>query len=170
MTELELDLDIETFDVYESILDSQFAALTAEARRLSASFVRIGQDKKMMLPILITVTSDKRHNSTSIRWSKAKTAGGNSTTRVYLNPLAKGRNKDRYDPSSFRFLEPELRAIVMHYEELLSIIRFSLGRNREAYKHHLYTKQTILKRTGLAAAAGRDVVEQELGSSDVMAL
>lgn len=170
MTELLLDLDIEAFDVYESILDSHFAALTAEARRLSESFVRIGQDKKMMLPILITVTSDKRHNSTSIRWCKARPAGSNSTTRVYLNPIAKGRNKDRYDPSSFRFLEPELRAIVMYYEELLSIIRFSLGRNREAYKHHLHTKQTILKRAGLVAATGQEVAGQELGSSDVMAL
>ena len=142
-----LDLNMDAFDVCSEALNRQFDELTEEAKRLAASFLDVGSGRKVLIPIMITVSQDKRHRSTSIRWSKVRPASARSSRRVIVTHIAKGQNKDKYSPSAFRFLEPDVRARVAHYEKMLSVIRFSLRRNREAHKHLANTRISVEYRT-----------------------
>jgi hypothetical protein len=161
---LDLELDMEAYDECLAALDRQFAELTGEAKRLMAQFVGLADERKQMLPVLITICEDPRYRSTSIRWSKTFPLRKEGSKRVLAKPIRKGRDTHKYPDSTFNFIEPELRAKVLHYEEMLSIIRYSLARNCIAHSHLTHTKKSLTKQLG----ASSDSVC--LGSADEEAL
>ncbi len=155
---VKIDLSLDAYEVCSEALNRQFDELTEEAKRIASSFLDFGVERNVLVPIMITVNQDKRHRSTSIRWSKVRPASARSSRRVAITAIAKGQNTDKYPASAFRFLEPDVRARVMLYEEMLSVIRCSLSRNREAHKYLANTRIRVEHR---AAAIN-------LGSADGM--
>lgn len=162
----DFELDTDAFDVCLDALDQQFDMLTEEAIRLAESFLAVGEETKGLIPILITVSKDKRSRSTTIRWSKVKPAGPRSSKRLFISPITKGRNTDRYNPAVFRFLKPEIRSRVLLYEEMLSSIRYSLARNREASRHLMNTRVGMQKRMKQMREVGLGEQASGLGFSD----
>ena len=160
---LDLELDTETYDECLSALDRQFAELTKQAQQLSAQFLEVATEKKK-LPILITVSEDKRYRSTAIRWSKVIPTRKEGARRIMVKPIRKGRDTHKYPAIAFRFVDPTLRARVLHYEEMLSVLRYSLSRNCAAHSHLINTKKSLEKQV---ASIGGSVC---LGSADEEAL
>ncbi|QIB50078.1 MULTISPECIES: conjugative transfer protein MobI(A/C) [Pseudomonas] len=143
---LELDLELETYEEMLIVLDRQFEELTAEAKRLMVQFLEIAAERKILLPIVITINEDKRYRSTSIRWSKTVLVRDErGSKRVLARPMRKGRGTHRYPASAFAFLEPKLRYQVLLYEEWLAIIRYALSRNCTVHSHINHTKNTLAK-------------------------
>lgn len=130
-------------------LDEDFYALTAEAKRLAAEFIAIGAEKKVVLPLVITVTEDKRFCSTSIRWSlvEYKRAKGQKGG-VLHNRLRKGRDTHRYSERVFDGIDPEYRSVALIYEEKLAVLRYALARNRAAAVQINATKKGIARMLG----------------------
>lgn len=143
MSELDVDLDSAALSECLALLDRQFDNLTAEARRVSDMYV--AESDKVLLPVVISVSTDKRYRSTTIRWCKAEHVWPNGKRRVALTPLRKGRETHGYPASAFSFLEPELRARVLHFEEILTLLRYSLARNRLCHTQIASTQRAVEK-------------------------
>lgn len=125
---LDLELDTNAYDECLRALNRQFQELTQQAKDLQTRFMEQEHEGKM-LPVLITVIEDKRYRSTAIRWSRAIPTRKDGKKHILAKAIPKGRDTHKYPASAFSFLEPELQAKVWHYEEMLSLLRYSLARN-----------------------------------------
>lgn len=133
---LDLDLCLDTLVSCLEQLDHQYEIYTDQALRFSERFAQLGAELKQFLPILITVTQDKRCTSTTIRWSRVIPTGKAGGKKGFLlKPIRKGRTTYRYPASVFTFLEPDLRARVQRYEDDLALLRTALAGNRSSHRH-----------------------------------
>lgn len=141
MDDAELDEALDAFD-------RQFDRLTSEANRLAEQYLELGKERKIVLPVVITVVEEKRYRSTAIRWTRVSPRSKSSGLPTAKKAIPKGRNTFKYPDSAFKFLEPELRARVILFEEYLEVLRLGLSKNRTAYSHIRNIKTALNK--GLA--------------------
>ena len=143
-----LDVDIEALNRCMALLDEQFASLVGTAKAKAKAFADAESGSKRLLPVVISVSEDKRYRSVTIRWCKVKKPKPGSKRKVNLEPLRKGRDTHSYAQSSFGFIEPSTRAVVMEYEESLSLIRYALARNSSIYGQIARTIKGLQKMSG----------------------
>ncbi|MCK5531593.1 MAG: hypothetical protein KAI85_10120 [Halopseudomonas aestusnigri] len=146
---ISLNLDLAHLDNALRELDDDFRALTAEAKRLASEFLEIGAEKKVILPLVITVTEDKRFCSTSIRWSLVEYTFSKGKRKALHKRLRKGRDTHKYSESTFDGIEDEFRSAALVYEEKLAVLRYALARNRAAASQIGVTKKGIARLMGV---------------------
>lgn len=151
-TPFEIDLKFEIFESCLQQLDDQYRVYTDQARQLAEAFTDLGAQLKVFLPILITVTEDKRCTSTTIRWSRIIPTGkGGGKKGFIVQPIRKGRSTHRYPVSAFAFLEPDLRARVNRFEDDLSVLRTALAGNRSSHRHIMNNVKKLQRMQSVAA-------------------
>tara|TARA_R110000851_G_scaffold92259_2_gene201277 strand:+ start:4570 stop:5016 length:447 start_codon:yes stop_codon:yes gene_type:complete len=146
---ISLNLDLAHLDNALGALDDDFRALTDEAKRLAFEFLQIGAEKKVILPLVITVTEDKRFCSTSIRWSLVEYTFSKGKRKALHKRLRKGRDTHKYSESTFAGIDPEFRSVALIYEEKLAVLRYALARNRAAATLIVVTKKGIARMDGV---------------------